>query len=714
MSDRAALWAILALSACGARDERDAGPLPSPLAELLPSVARDARGCWEDGPCLDPPAGGALTWTRAGEVCLRGERLGEEEGVVLLAGERVTPTRWSGSEACLAVDPAALDDGLVQLIAASGRRSNSLGFLTPPREVRLVIPPLVEVGTPVVVEGENLGYAHTGGPSVLGGSGRRVELTAWGAGAGQRFSFTKGGTTWAEATVDVYPRLLTGCAASSAATCEVAVLSLAGGSNLSEESAAAAGYTAQLGGLPAQLEAIRPTSASLRWPAGLEPGEHALVLRRPDGLEVRGAATLLADSPLRLGTEDPDGYYLELASPRPMVVGGQAWLHLFARSFLVDDEGVPFPGDLTHAMVRLDPSAQGEVFALPQTGRLSFNLDALGDGARVLPFHGRALLVETGGLWDLGSPEGPLEQTLRSSPLAAADEGYLADALVEGDEVITALALFYAETTALTAHRWDGATFTSRPLGSLNSAPGLIEGRRIQSPGTALSAAGVYQLPSRSDGGQPQAIRFWPWGEDHALGDPEEVWSGAGERIYAARALPDGLLFAAGDGIHTGVYRHGPDGTAQIAEPALPAVALPERGRAPVQDLALASDGALVLLVADRSGEAEHLRLMSLRGGAWTYSEPFGGLMSAERGEVCAGPVSRASCPTVGLYGCAPAACPVQPATLVARERVAIGEAALSLEGDTALVTWTSAHLDAPAAYRWGLTEAWMSGLAVP
>jgi len=233
----------------------------------------------------------------------------------------------------------------------------------------------------------------------------------------------------------------------------------------------------------------------------------------------------------------------------------------------------------------------------------------------------------------------------------------------------------------------------------------------------------VYSAPCRDHGDQTQGVAYRPPVKDTAwnLGSASAAWTASGaERLLACRAEADAFLFVVGDGQSTTVYRHDATHGTQVwagVPSTLPGVtaSVPDLGDAPVQDLARTAGGDLVLLLADRTAQPQRLFLARRHGSIWSVGEGFGDATSHERGEVCAGPASRADCPAKGLYGCVPDACPAMPRTLHRGQHTHLGEAALSLDGDHAIVVWNVEDLDAPpAAYAWGQKEAWIAEVPLP
>jgi len=708
---------------------------PRPLAAAPRSPAIDRLGCREGGPCLTPPANKSyLTWDGDGptEVCLGGTGLGASPGQLLVHAAPLETSRWSDTEVCFTIDPALLDDGLLQVIDAEGVPSNRLGFLTPARDVTLVAPEEVGLGGVVAFEGANLGhgFAFTAGPQVLGGGGRRVEAIANFAGADRELTYLKLGEKYVSRLVDVPPSLLVGCVAGANTSCEVGGLSLG---KVAPAAIPGSGYAVTVGGLPATLTLVEPTALRFEWPETLPDGVHQAVFTRPDGVSAAIEVEKVAGPPLiRVGTEGPDGRYLELASPRADERSDGVWLELYLYEIGKDDAGLPTPGDLSLFLKRFDLTALDGLgpFEAPDDDWIVLDdpaiplaKDRVGQGARLVDVAGQRLLVEPAGVWAMDESDNQILRPRVVATLPDVDAGWLADARLLGDRLFTAVSTFTPRETTVRVYDVAGDDLTELSgTATLGAAPGVGIGRTLHSPGTYLAATGAYTAPCRNNSLEDQSVTFRAAdlaADAWTLGAPQAVWSGV-ERIQACRALDDGLIFVVGAGEGATVLRHTAAGLTTVATvPAsLPglAEALPELGGAPVQDVGLDGDGDVVLLIADRSAQPQALYLARWDGAAWQQGQRFGTRMSQERGEVCAGPVSVVSdCRDRGLYGCVPTACPLQPLTYRHRAHTLLGEAALSVSGGEALVTWGVRDLDAPAAgYPWGLYEAFLAPLPLP
>ncbi len=710
----------------------------APLTAAPSSPPIDVRGCRADGPCIARPAGdpqpGYFAWDGTGptEVCVTGTGFGDAPGELLLHGAPVATTRWGDGEICLTLDVTAIDDGLVQVRDAAGVPSNRLGFITPPRNVTITAPDAVALGDAVVVEGDNLGHGtyRNGGPMILGGGGGRIALTAPFAHAEAAFSYLKLGHTYASVTRAVPPRLVVGCVATANTPCEVGGLSLG---KERPQDIASAGYSATVGGMAAPLTILEPTRLRVEWPAGLADGVHPLVFTRPDGLTATVDVEKTGEPALiRLGSDAPDGLYLDLANPRAAVVGDRVWVERFAHEIGRDDAGLPTPGDLSRLLTRYDLGAMAglEPLEAPDDDAIVLDdpaipteKDRVGLGARLVVLGDARFLAEPAGVWAVNADDETLQRPRLVQLLPNVDAGWLADARVVDGRLVTAHTTFIGGDTTVTVLEASGDDLVKAGGGAFAGGPGLGVGKNLHSPGTTLTDAGIYTAPSRNNGGETQVVTFRafdkaasPW----TLGPPSEVWSGS-ERILAASADGDGFVFVIGAGAGATVLRHAPTtGLSTLAEaPAtLPglAEALPELGGAPIEDVGVSADGVLVLLLADRSQQPQRLRVARWDGAAWQLGAPFGDRMAQERGEDCVGPqVIAADCPDRGRYGCVPVACPLAPLTYRRRARVRIGEAALTVDGDQALVTYQVQHLDAnPAGYPWGLHEAYLVATPLP
>lgn len=685
---------------------------------------RDRRDCVNGGPCITLQLEGDGTplldfgdGTRSG--CLDGTGFGAAPGRLFANGVEATIDSWADTRVCGRVS-GELVDGLALLVHADGTESNRTPFTARSTLDAVDLPAELFPDTRLRARGKNLRAVKLPGLRLLSATDDELTFTP-GAPAGTRLVLGMKGSRPVGVAIPftVKPRLQHSCRSGPADLCTVMGVGLGAG-DVDPAQLISLGFLATIAGQSAVLVGWSDNAVTMRWPAGLAPGVHPLVLTHPAGYSATAQVELVpaVSAPQVVADKAILSDLISGLTPRPLRTSRGLLVPVLKTDTLVASDGTLVPGSQQPFYASLGVSAP-----TPTTPHQVEYARLRDFGAALDGYSGIHLVEHGGALYAVGLVPGVPAGTaptrarvvrLDPSPAVLGELTgpgalgiHVAGARVINGRLAVALSTIRADAGMHRTWLYDvvpGATsLTVSAPTAVNLSLGFSTiSRDPLARGLDFGANGVWFSSCRNPL-QPAEVHYLPitggGASELQFGAPVPLVT-ATTRIISCGVRDDVFAWVERTGTTVEILYTSTLGAAPVPRVNLPAT-VPGRfqswtysadtGAAGVMDVEPLPNGDLVLLVNERLGPQRGVSLARWHAAdaSWSFSP---GVLEPQTlvqpGELCVGPVDSVTvaCPNWARWGCSPMACPALLPRLVSRPTSEIGQGSLVIEG-------TDAHL---------------------